>query len=65
MKEQKVNVKKDTWVKEQYTEWCIKNEMNCIAWMEVGIWKLKGLKRGKDKVSCLLCSGKEDANTCC
>jgi hypothetical protein len=46
--------------KNEYTEWCTRNERNGIPWIKAGIWELRELKRGTDNGSCTLYLGKED-----
>jgi hypothetical protein len=47
--------------KKQCAECFTRNHRNDIAWMKVGICKLSGLRRGRDKGSCYLCSRKGHA----
>jgi hypothetical protein len=35
-------------------------EANGFAWMKVGVWKLRGIRRGLEKGICLLCMGNKD-----
>jgi hypothetical protein len=37
---------KHKWGREEYNELCSRNERNGSAWMKVGVWKLRGIRRG-------------------
>ena len=43
-----------------HIECCSRTERSGIAWLIVGMWQLKGVRRNVDKESCPLCFGKED-----
>jgi hypothetical protein len=37
---------KQKWGREEYIKLCCRNERNGLAWMKVGVWKLRGIRRG-------------------
>jgi hypothetical protein len=47
------------WGKEEFIEWCTRNERSGIAWLKAGIWSLRALKREIVKRICILCLRKE------
>jgi hypothetical protein len=51
---------KQEWKREEYTDCCNRNERRGMAWWRLGIWKLRGSRKGVEKGTCLLCLGKED-----
>jgi hypothetical protein len=46
---------KNTERKEGYIELFTRNNRNRIAWIEIGIWEVRGLRRRMDKRSCPMC----------
>jgi hypothetical protein len=40
------------WDKESYIDKCTRKERIGIIWLKAGIWKLKGIRRGLEKVRC-------------
>jgi hypothetical protein len=38
--------------------WC--KERNGIAWLKAGVWKMRGIRGGFEKVRCPLCLEEED-----
>jgi hypothetical protein len=48
------------WCKEVYTDCCTRKEGSGIAWLKVGIWKLKQIRRGFEEVRRFLCLGEKD-----
>jgi hypothetical protein len=49
------------WGRGQYIELCCRNERNRSAWMKAAVWKIRGIRRGWEKVTCPLYRGNEDA----
>jgi hypothetical protein len=54
---------KQEWGREEYIDCCNRYERRCMAWWRLGIWKLRGSRKGVEKGTCSLCLGKEDTNT--
>jgi hypothetical protein len=50
---------KQEWGREGYTDYCDRNERTGMAWWRLGIWKLRGSRKGGEKGTCPLCLGKE------
>jgi hypothetical protein len=48
------------WGKRSYIDWCLRKEQSGIAWLLIGVWQLKGIRRNTDKGRCTLCLGEED-----
>jgi hypothetical protein len=51
---------KHKWGREEYIDCCNRNERRGMAWCRLGIWKLRGSRKGVEKETCPLCLGKED-----
>jgi hypothetical protein len=49
-----------SWGKKLYLECCSRKERSGIAWLIVGIWQLKGVRRNADKERYPLCLEEED-----
>jgi hypothetical protein len=49
-----------SWGKKLYIECCSRKERSGTAWLIVGIWQLKGVRRNADKERCPLCLEEED-----
>jgi hypothetical protein len=49
------------WDREDYVVCGSRNDRMGIAWFRVGIWKLRGVRKGLEIGRCPLCSGEEDA----
>jgi hypothetical protein len=52
---------KQKWGREDYIELCSRNERNGLAWMKAEVWKLRRIRRGREKGICPLCRDNEDA----
>jgi hypothetical protein len=37
---------KQEWGREEYIDCCNSNERRCMAWWRLGIWKLRGSRKG-------------------
>jgi hypothetical protein len=48
------------WSREEYIEFCSRNERHGLVWIKAGVWKLRGIKRGLGKGTCPLCMEIED-----
>jgi hypothetical protein len=48
---------------ENYTEFCSRNDRSELVSMRVGVGKLRGIRRGMEKLTCPLCMGNEDVGT--
>jgi hypothetical protein len=46
-----------TWGEKLYVECCVRKERNGVAWLVAGVWKLKGIRKNRDKRRCLPCLG--------
>jgi hypothetical protein len=51
---------KQEWGRKEYNDRCNSNERRGMAWWRLGIWKLRGSRKGAEKGTCPLCLGKED-----
>jgi hypothetical protein len=51
---------KQEWGREEYIDCCNRNDRRGMAWWRLGIWKLRGSRKGVEKGTCPLCLGKED-----
>jgi hypothetical protein len=40
---------KQRWRKEAYVKCCYTKERNGIAWWRIGIWKMRGIRKGFEK----------------
>jgi hypothetical protein len=45
--------------REEYID-CNRNDRRSMAWWRLGIWKLRGSRKGVEKGTCPLCLGKKD-----
>ena len=46
-------------------ESCARKERNCLSCLKVGVWKLRGIRRGINKGIFLLCFRSEDVILTC
>jgi hypothetical protein len=51
---------KQEWDREEFIVYCNRNERRGMAWWRLGIWKLRGSRKGVEKGTCPLCLGEED-----
>jgi hypothetical protein len=51
---------KQEWGREEYIDCCNRNDRRGMAWWSLGIWKLRGSRKGVEIGTCPLCLGKED-----
>jgi hypothetical protein len=51
---------KQRWGREDFIDCYNSNERRVMAWWRLGIWKLRGNRKGVEKRTCPLCLGKED-----
>jgi hypothetical protein len=51
---------KQEWGRDEYIDCCNRNDRRCMACWRLGIWKLRGSRKGVEKGTCPLCLGKED-----
>jgi hypothetical protein len=51
------------WGREEFIDCCNSNERTGMAWWRLGIWKLRGSRKGVEKGTCSLCLGKKIPNT--
>jgi hypothetical protein len=52
-------------VREEHIKSCARNERNCLSCLKVGVWKLRGIRRGINKGIFLLCFRSEDVILTC
>jgi hypothetical protein len=45
--------------REEHVDCCNSNERRGMVWWRLGIWKLRGSRKGVEKGTCPLCLGKE------
>jgi hypothetical protein len=51
---------KQEWVREEHIVCCTRNERRWLTWFMTGIWKLREMREGFEKVRCPLRSEDED-----
>jgi hypothetical protein len=51
---------KQEWGREYFIDCCNRNARRCMAWLRLGIWKLRASRNGVEKGTCHICLGKED-----
>jgi len=45
----------EEWGRELYTSCYELNERNAVAWFRLGMWKMRGLRKGAERERCPLC----------